>query len=48
MSLKPMIGQHDDRAFYHRRRWERSERSETTSALWTVSNIRTDAIGDES
>jgi hypothetical protein len=26
-----MIGQHDDR-FYHRRRWERSERSETTSA----------------
>jgi hypothetical protein len=29
---KPMIGQHDDRAFYHRRRWERSERSETTSA----------------
>ena len=34
---KPMIGQHDDRAFYHRRRWERSERSETTSASWTVS-----------
>src|ERR1700676_959081 len=32
MSQKPMIGQHDDRAFYHRRRWERSERSETTSA----------------
>ena len=29
MSPKPMIGQHDDRAFYHRRRWERSERSET-------------------
>src|SRR5216683_3000600 len=28
---KRMIGQHDDR-FYHRRRWERSERSETTSA----------------
>ena len=27
-----MIGQHDDRAFYHRRRWERSEHSETTSA----------------
>jgi hypothetical protein len=26
-----MIGQHDDR-LYHRRRWERSERSETTSA----------------
>jgi len=32
MSPKPMTGQHDDRAFYHRRRWERSERSETTSA----------------
>ena len=32
MSPKPMIGQHDDRAFYHRWRWERSERSETTSA----------------
>src|SRR5450432_1929355 len=28
---KWMIGQHDDR-FYHRRRWERSERSEPTSA----------------
>ena len=28
---KWMIGQHDDR-LYHRRRWERSERSETTSA----------------
>jgi hypothetical protein len=28
---KWMIGQHDDR-FYHRRRWERTERSETTSA----------------
>jgi len=28
---KWMIGQHDDR-FYHRRHWERSERSETTSA----------------
>src|ERR1700704_217829 len=38
--------QHDDRAFYHRRRWERSERSETTSASRTVSNTRTDAIGD--
>ena len=46
MSLKPMIGQHDDRAFYHQRRWERSERSETTSASWTVSDTRTDAIGD--
>src|SRR6266446_6519641 len=32
---KPVIGQHDDRAFYHRRRWERSG---TTSASWTVSN----------
>src|SRR5258708_2249216 len=28
---KRMIDQHDDR-FYHRRRWERSERSEMTSA----------------
>ena len=28
---KWIIGQHDDR-FYHRRRWERSEGSETTSA----------------
>ena len=46
MSPKPTIGQHDDRAFYHRRRWERSERSETTSASRTVSNTRTDAIGD--
>src|SRR3979411_1975035 len=46
MSPKPTIGEHDDRAFYHRRRWERSERSETTSASRTVSNTRTDAIGD--
>src|SRR6266404_4769670 len=46
MSPKPMIGQHDDRAFYHRRRWERSERSETTSASRIVSNTRADAIGD--
>jgi hypothetical protein len=46
MSPKPMIGQHDDRAFYHRRRRERSERSGTTSASWTVSNTRTGAIGD--
>jgi hypothetical protein len=46
MSPEPMIGQHDDRAFYHRRRWERSERSETTSASRTVSNTRTNAIGD--
>jgi hypothetical protein len=45
MSPEPMIGQHDHRAFYHRRRWERSERSETTSAR-TVSNTRTDVIGD--
>src|ERR1700738_506152 len=29
---KWMIGQHDDLAIYRRRRWERSERSETTSA----------------
>jgi len=43
MSPEPMIGQHDDRAFYHRRRWERSE---TTSASRTVSNTRTNAIGD--
>src|SRR5712671_1119773 len=42
MSPKPTIGQHDDRAFYHRRRWERSERSETTSASRTVSNTRTE------
>ena len=28
-----MIGQHDDRAFYRRRRWERSELSETWLAL---------------
>jgi hypothetical protein len=46
MSPEPMIGQHDDRAFYHRRRWERSERSETTSASRTVSNTRTNVIGD--
>jgi len=26
------IVQHDDRAIYHRRRWERTDRSETTSA----------------
>ena len=46
MSPKPMVGQHGDRAFYHRRRWERSERSETTSASRIVSNTRADAIGD--
>jgi len=46
MSPKPMIGQHDDRAFYHRRRRERSERSEMRSASRKVSNTRTDAIGD--
>jgi hypothetical protein len=46
MSAEPVIGQHDDPAFYHRRRRELSERSETTSASWTVSNTRTDAIGD--
>jgi hypothetical protein len=33
-----MIVQHDDRASYHRRRWKRTERSETTSASRTVSN----------
>jgi hypothetical protein len=33
-----MIVQHDDRAIYHRRRWERTERSETTSASRTASN----------
>jgi hypothetical protein len=41
MSPKPMIGQHDDRTFYHRRRWRRSELSETTSASRTVSNMPT-------
>ena len=46
MSPEPMIVQHDDRAIYHRRRWEHSERGETTSASRTVSNTRTDAIGD--
>src|SRR5882724_13061669 len=46
MTPEPMIVQHDDRAIYHRRRWERTERSETTSASRTVSNTRTDAIGD--
>ena len=46
MSQEPMIGQHDDRPFYRRRRWERSERSETTSASRTLSNTRTKAIGD--
>jgi len=28
MTPEPMIVQHDDRAIYHRRRWERTERSE--------------------
>src|SRR5258705_9961375 len=46
MSPEPMIVQQDDCAIYHRRRWERTERSETTSAPRTVSNARTDAIGD--
>ena len=41
MSPEPMIVQHDDLAIYRRRRWERTERSEPT-----VSNTRTDAIGD--
>ena len=40
MSPEPMIVQHDDCAIYHRRRWERTERSETTSAPRTVSNAR--------
>ncbi len=38
MTPEPMIVQHDDRTIYHRRRWERTERSETTSASRTVSN----------
>ena len=46
MSPEPTIVQHDDLAIYRRRRWERTERSETTSAPRTVSNARTDAIGD--
>src|SRR5260370_41859450 len=46
MSPEPMIVQHDDRAIFHQRRWGRTERSETTSASRTVSNTRTNAIGD--
>jgi len=46
MSAEPMIVQHDDRASYHRWRWARTGRSETASASRTVSNTRTDAIGD--
>jgi hypothetical protein len=46
MSPEPMIVQHDDLAIHRRRRWERTERSEPTSASRTGSNIRTDAIGD--
>src|SRR5216683_7388975 len=46
MTPEPMIVQHDDRAIYHRRRWARTGRSETASAWRTVSNTRTDAIGD--
>jgi hypothetical protein len=46
MSPEPMIVQHDDLAIYRRRRWERTERSEPTSASRTGSNTRTDAIGD--
>ncbi len=38
MTPEPMIVQHDDRAIYHRRRWERTERSVTASASRTVSN----------
>jgi hypothetical protein len=41
-----MIVQHDDRAISHRQRWERTERSVTTSASRIVSNTRTDAVGD--
>jgi len=40
---EPMIVQH---AIYLRWRWERSERSETTSAPQTVWSTRTDAIED--
>jgi len=40
MTPEPMIVQHDDRAIYHRRRWERTERSETTPASRTVSWVR--------
>ena len=46
MSPEPMIVQHDDVAIYRRRRWERTERSEPTSASRTGPNTRTDAIGD--
>ena len=46
MSPEPMIVQHDDLAIYRRRRWERTERSEPTSASRAGSNTRTDAIGD--
>jgi hypothetical protein len=46
MSPEPTIVQHDDRAIYRRRRWERTGRNDTTSAWRTVSNTRTDAIGD--
>jgi len=35
MSPEPTIVQHDDRAIYHRRRWERTERNKTTSAWRT-------------
>jgi hypothetical protein len=36
---EPMIVQYDDRAISHRQRWERTERSATTSASRTTSNI---------
>jgi len=32
MSPEPMIVRHDDLAIYRRRRWERTERNEPTSA----------------
>ena len=46
MSPEPMIVQHDDLAICRRRRWERTERNEPTSASRTGSNTRTDTIGD--
>ena len=37
---EPMIVQYDDRAISRRQRWERTERSATTSASRTASNNR--------
>ncbi len=53
---KPMSGQHDDRPFYHRRRWERSERSETNLHCgqfrmpshdheWCIRRVRNNSVG---